>query len=301
MDEVSKEIIEKAQRHQLDLNEESLEFVNIGLDFQVVIAADKEGQEWMLRIPRREDALLKVQNERKILSLVNRWTGTFQVPVWVIFSEELVAYKKLDGTPAVTTDPKSQENIWAFDEKNIPETFTQSLGKALASLHAIPKEEVREAGLSIQSAADLKESMKKRIETVRKNYEVNEKLVERWKKWLEDEEIWPKKTGFIHGDLYPGHTLVNKEYIVTGIIDWTEAKISDIANDFTAHYLLFGEKELEKLIKSYEEAGGYTWPKMKEHIIELLSTQAITIAEFALSSGLNEYEQMAKDLLKDEK
>lgn len=46
-------------------------------------------------------------------------------------------------------------------------------------------------------------------------------------------------------------------------------------------------------------AGGYTWPKMKEHIIELLSTQAITLAEFGESSGLDEYKQITKDMLKN--
>lgn len=106
MDELSKEIIEKAKRHQLELNEKSLEFVNIGLDFQVVIAENKDGQEWILRIPRRKDALLKVQNEKKTLSLINKWATTFQVPDWEIFTEELIAYKKLEGTPAVQQTPK---------------------------------------------------------------------------------------------------------------------------------------------------------------------------------------------------
>lgn len=299
MNETNREIMEKAKRHQLDLCKNSLRFINIGLDFQVVSATDKVGQEWILRIPRREEVLSKVQNEKKILKVVNRWTTTFQVPEWEIFSHELIAYKKLEGTPAVTTNPKNLENTWVFDEKNVPEAFNRSLGRALASLHTLPKTQVRRAGISVQSAAGLKESMRKRIETVRKHYEMNEKLLERWQKWLEDEEIWPERTGFIHGDLYPGHTLVNEAYIVTAIIDWTEAKVSDIANDFTAYYLLFGEEELDKLIQLYEEAGGYTWPKMKEHIVELLSTQAITIAEFALSSGLDEYEQMARDLLKN--
>ena len=49
--------------------------------------------------------------------------------------------------------------------------------------------------------------------------------------------------------------------------------------------------------QEYKAAGGYTWPKMKEHIIELLSTQAITIAEFAETSGSDDYKKAAQDML----
>ena len=45
------------------------------------------------------------------------------------------------------------------------------------------------------------------------------------------------------------------------------------------------------------EAYGYTWPKMKEHIIELLSTQAITITELSETSGSEDYIKPAQDKL----
>jgi len=38
---------------------------------------------------------------------------------------------------------------------------------------------------------------------------------------------------------------------------------------------------------------------MKEHIIELLATQAITLAEFAESSGIDDYKEIAKEMLKN--
>ncbi|NRK74512.1 phosphotransferase, partial [Salmonella enterica subsp. enterica serovar Typhi] len=112
--------------------------------------------------------------------------------------------------------------------------------------------------------------------------------------WLNDEELWPKETGLIHGDLHPGHILVEKLGNVTGLIDWTEAKVADISRDFMGHYRVFGEEGLDALIKAYKEAGGYHWPRMKEHIIELNATFPVDIAELALISGQDEYVQMAK-------
>ena len=86
-------------------------------------------------------------------------------------------------------------------------------------------------------------------------------------------------------------------FILVFLIDWTEAKVSDVSNDFVVLYKTFGEKGLELLINAYKEAGGYVWQKMKEHVIELEAAYPVAIAEFAIISGSDEYMQMAKQAL----
>lgn len=93
----------------------------------------------------------------------------------------------------------------------------------------------------------------------------------------------------------------HKDAKVTGLIDWTEAKVTDISNDFVFNYRAFGEKGLDELIMAYKEAGGYHWPKMKAHIIELVAAYPVSIAEFAMVSGVEEYVQMAKKALEIDK
>lgn len=145
----------------------------------------------------------------------------------------------------------------------------------------------------IDTPEEVKQIMKDRMDAVKEKFGVGEELWNRWRSWLNDEEIWPKETGLIHGDLHPGHILVESSGNVTGLIDWTEAKVADISTDFVGHYRVFGEEGLDTLIKSYKEAGGYHWPKMREHIIELNAAYPVGIAEFALISGMDEYIQMA--------
>src|SRR5699024_6950306 len=106
-----------------------------------------------------------------------------------------------------------------------------------------------------------------------------------------------KKTGLIHGDIHAGHTMIDKDANVTGLIDWTEAKVTDISNDFIFNFKAFGEEGLDALILVYKEAGGYYWTKMKDHIIELYASYPVSIAEVALVSGIEEYEHMAKEAL----
>lgn len=292
-----KQVIEIAKKHNLILKEETMQFNESGLDFQVVFALDESGIDWVLRLPRREDVMPRTRVEKQALDLVNQYVKYFQAPNWIIYTDELIAYKKLDGVPAGTIDHNIGNYVWEIDINNVPPSFHMSLGRVLAELHSIPSDKATEFGLIVQTPEEARKSMKQRMNDVKTKFGVGEKLWNRWQSWVNDDEMWPKKTGLIHGDVHAGHTMIDKEANVTGLIDWTEAKVTDISNDFVFNYKAFGEEGLEALIIAYKEAGGYYWPKMKEHIIELVAAYPVSIAEFAIVSGVEEYVQMAKKAL----
>ena len=292
-----KQVIEIAKKHNLILKEETMQFNESGLDFQVVFALDESGVDWVLRLPRREDVMPRTRVEKQALDLVNQYVKYFQAPNWIIYTDELIAYKKLDGVPAGTIDHNIGNYVWEIDINNVPPSFHMSLGRVLAELHSIPNDKATEFGLIVQTPEEARKSMKQRMNDVKTKFGVGEKLWNRWQSWVNDDEMWPKKTGLIHGDVHAGHTMIDKEANVTGLIDWTEAKVTDISNDFVFNYKAFGEEGLEALIIAYKEAGGYYWPKMKEHIIELVAAYPVSIAEFAIVSGVEEYVQMAKKAL----
>jgi macrolide phosphotransferase len=64
------EVLELAHQNGLDIQEGSLQFNESGLDFQVVLATDTEGERWILRLPRREDVLLSIAKEKRTLELI---------------------------------------------------------------------------------------------------------------------------------------------------------------------------------------------------------------------------------------
>lgn len=300
MSQTLDQIIAKANQHGLRVVEDSLERNDSGLDFQVVFAVDTEGEHWVLRIPRREDVIPTARKEKSILDLVASRIPV-QAPKWVIFSDELIAYKKLRGAPAGTIDPEAKAYSWEIDEKNVPDAFLETLGGALAALHRVHHAEARKAGLVVKEPDELRTSMLEKMDRVKAEFGVSPQLWDRWQKWLANDSLWPKRTAFIHGDLHPGHILVDQRSRVTGLIDWTEARVDDPAHDFVAHLSAFGEDALEKLLNDYQQAGGDVWPAMAEHIIELASAYPIAIAEFALKSGLEEYVNYAKHMLNESK
>lgn len=290
-------VLEIAARQGLILNQDTLEFNESGLDFQVVFAVDQQENEWVLRLPRREDVMPRTKEEKKALDLVNEQITVFEAPNWSIYTNDLIAYKKLNGVPAGTIDHEVQNYVWELDINNVPDCFYQTLGKVLVALHNVPIEKAMKIGLTVHTPEEARQSMKKRMDVVREKIGVGDPLWERWQSWIQNNEMWPKKTGLIHGDVHAGHILIDKAGNVTGLIDWTEAKVSDMSNDFVILFRTFGEDGLELLINAYKEAGGYVWPKMKEHVIELEAAYPVAIAEFAILSGSDEYLQMARQAL----
>ncbi|WP_425288294.1 macrolide 2'-phosphotransferase [Terribacillus halophilus] len=287
---------EIAKGYGLNVKEDSIIFNESGLDFKVAYAEDIKGNEWVLRFPRRDDVMKRTIVEKKTLDIINKYVD-FQFPFWSVYEDDLIAYRKLAGVPAGTIDPEIQNYVWEMNHENVPEQFHQTLAKTLASLHTIPIEEASKAGLIVHTADEARESMMDRMKKVKERFGVGESLWKRWQYWVNNKDLWPERTGLIHGDLHAGHTMIDKDANVTGLIDWTEAKVTDVANDFVFQYRIFGEPQLEKLIAYYKQAGGIYWPNMKEHIIELNAAYPVAVAEFTIISGLEEYEQMAREVL----
>ncbi len=290
------EVLELAHENGLAIEESSIQFNESGLDFQVALATDADGVRWILRLPRREDVLPSVGKEKRTLELIAPLLSV-DVPRWMICTDELIAYRALSGVPAGTIDPEAKAYVWEIDLANVPNQFYESLAKGLVSLHQVSVEKVRAVGLSVKTAKEVHVEMKHRMDAVKKEFGVDKTLWERWQSWLHNDKVWMQETVLTHGELHAGHILINAQTQVTGFIDWTEASVTVSTKDFVAYYRTFGQDALDKLISAYAEAGGHTWSRMAEHVIELNATVAIDVAEFALKSGLDEYRQMAVQML----
>jgi macrolide phosphotransferase len=273
-------IRECARRHGLDLVGK-LNINELGLDFRVVTASDRDGRSWVLRIPRRGDMIDKIERENRILSLL-RPRLPFAVPDWRIVSAELVAYPELPGPTAISVNATTQEVTWNIDEDSA--VFVASLGRALAALHAIPAPEAIEGGLRAATPDEMRERVTHDIALVKSAFAIEANLERRWRAWLDDDASWPQHAVVVHGDLYAGHVLVHPRGEVTGMIDWSEAEFSDPSIDFTSHLLLCGEGGLTRLIESYANAGGRTWDQMARHIAERLTLTPLRYALFALET-----------------
>lgn len=83
------EVLKLAHQHGLGIQADSLQFNESGLDFQVVLATDAEGDRWVLRLPRRADVLPSVEKEQRTLELVAPLLAV-EAPRWTICTAELI-------------------------------------------------------------------------------------------------------------------------------------------------------------------------------------------------------------------
>lgn len=285
-----------AATHQLYLQPDSFKYNETGLDFQVIHAKDTNNKDWILRVPRRQDVLPRARNEQKVLTLLKDMQA-FSVPDWQIFEPELIAYLQLEGTPVANIDMEQKCYIWNLNHEHLPETFISSLGKAIAALHATNTANAQQIGLKISEPKQVRENLSLQMQRIKQEMGVAEELWQQWQTWLHDDSYWPSLSSLVHGDLQAAHILTDNAGTVNGLLDWTEAEVSDPAIDFVALLAAFGEQTTKAVLEAYEQAGGKVWPRMLEHIQQRHASYGVNIGLFVLESGTDEYLPMAKEAL----
>jgi len=287
------DILKLAANHGLRL-EDNLSFNEMGIDFRVVFATDLDGKKWVLRIPRRESLAERIQQEKRILELAKKHLSV-SVPDWKIATESLIAYPLLGDKPILTFDEKTYEVTWNVDSKN--PTLNTSLAKVLVQLHRIPAQEAEKLGLRVQTPESVRREISERISRVKRELGIHEELESRWRKWIDNDRLWPDFSTFIHGDLYAGHLLAEETGEITGIIDWSEGQVGDPSTDFSRHISAFGEESLREVILHYENFGGKVWDHLFEQSVERHAAAPLYYAIFALETNSEDHIEAVKPQL----
>lgn len=275
-------ICELADRHGLALDPESLRYNDAGLDYRVVFATETRTlDDWVLRIPRRPDVAVKIDEEAKILRFVSPLLD-IAVPSWRITSPDLIAYPLLPGTPGLTLDGDGQP-VWHFDVAS--DGYARSLDEVIASLHRIDPKAAAQAGVPVESADQVRRRWAEDLDRVLEEFTVNEDLTSAWRIWLDDDALWPQRSVLTHGELYPAHLLLDDQANIIAALDWTTAKVSDPAVDFMYQFLIAPPESFASTVNSYRDLTGYSEPNLEARCSSLIAAGPLNYAIFALQSG----------------
>ncbi|MEK5083495.1 macrolide 2'-phosphotransferase MphK [Bacillus sp. FSL H8-0515] len=290
------EIVALARNQGLAVHSENAQLNETGMDFQVVFAKDDTGMPWVLRKPRRDDVVERAASEGRTLAFL-RTILTADVPDWRIHTPELIAYPMLKGTPAAGIDLEQKQYVWNMNHQPPSDHFIRTLAKILAELHGVNPADAGQSGINVMSPEEVRRNTAETMDDVKNKLGVSEQLWQRWQTWINDDAYWPGFSVLIHGDLHPPHILINQNEHVTGLLDWTEAKVADPAKDFIFYQMLFGEEETARLLEYYHQAGGRIWAKIQEHISEMQAAYPLEVAKFALQTQQEEHINMALEEL----
>lgn len=285
-----------AAAHGLHLAATPLTLNDSGLDFAVASGQDGSGTTWIMRQPRRPDVVASAEREGRVLTALRPHLSV-ALPDWRIHSAELIAYPLLPGQPAGTIDLELMDYVWVINQTDPSEHFVQSLAAGLAELHTVPNRVLTQTGLPAPSVTELRCSLGQEMEAARSLLRVPTAVWERWQRWLADDTYWPTQTTPTHGDCHAGHWLLDATERLCGLLDWTEAGVSDPSADLTMFYGTFGEAAFARLLAHYAAAGGPVWPRLSEHVAQRWSAVPVGFASFAQSSGQRDYLPVAQSML----
>ena len=192
------------------------------------IAFDVNG-EWVFRFPKRDDVARQCEMEARILPALAE-----QLPVAVPrfrfhgqpsskFARSFVGYGKLPGEPAICMNPGA-----------VPmDRLVQPLAAFLAALHAFPIATAAAAGAPAQRVdeviAGIQAEALGELERVRA---VDPSApVAAWRQFIEagiNASLPSGRAALVHNDLAAEHVLFDPTaQAITGVIDWSDAVISD--------------------------------------------------------------------------
>ena len=281
--ESTDDLLTLAMLHELDLESETTDFDTTGLDFLVVHARDEEGVAWVVRTPRRPEVAITARTEARVLRLVQKHLPV-DVPMWRVHAHDIIAYPRIMGRPMVRVE-KSGDVHWAIDPAAPSEALLDSLAKTLAALQAIPHDEVRRAGVPVVPRNEARAELTQAMLRTRDLLEPSERMWARWQRWLDDDRAWPSELALVHGDFHPGHLIIDERDSLVGVLDWTEAKLTDPTVDFAVIHGCFGFDVATDLVHRFERAGGRTWPGFVEHAACRWAISPVLAADWALRMG----------------
>lgn len=187
------------------------------------------GDQWSVRLPRREVAGLLILNEQTWLPVIADHLP-ISVPTPYRLGKPALGYPwRWSVLPWLTGIPADQEEPCSNQAKRFG-SFLKSLHKSAPD--DAPLNPVR--GVPLNQRAAAVEDRMQHLE-IRTNL-ITQNIKDAWNLALSIPIDSPAK--WLHGDLHPRNILVENGEI-TGIIDWGDITSSDIATDLAAIWMLF--------------------------------------------------------------
>lgn len=223
-----------------------------------------------------------VEREAELLALVARVaTVPVPVPALVLPEHGCLGYRRLPGQPLLQLPPEPRSSV--------AEQVGAVLGELLATLHVVPARQVGHL-VGVEPSAPTEEL----AEAVRTYEQVHAVIPGEERPHIERFLGMPPPSPadglvFSHNDLGIEHVLVNPDDLsVTGVIDWSDAAVTDPARDFGLILRDLGPTALERALAAYGTAGGQG-SVCRERVWFLARCAALEDLAYGLSHGRSEY------------
>lgn len=196
-------------------------------NFDSALLTDVNGENFIVRVPTTPTAGVELELEIQVLKSLSSFTGRlgFEIPQLVGETRDLssgnrvLVFKYVHGSPIDTRRVTASSAI------------TQSIAKAISTIHALPIELVQKNGLSEFSPAENIRLRVAELDRAMQSGQVPPILLQRWEEALSDVSLFKYQPVVVHGSL-GFDTVLERGGEVSGILDWRKVQLGDPAIDF---------------------------------------------------------------------
>ncbi|WP_158542454.1 GTPase HflX [Lujinxingia litoralis] len=282
--EEPEELLAHCEALGLELLSESERFEESGADYRALHASDLEERPWVVRSPRRQGLMEASRYEARALRAL-RGELPVATPEWALHSARAIAYPRLPGRPAWEITDQGELRWPVLNPAAPTEAFLSSVVGLLSALHHLEPGPLMRAGLRRQGPEQERKHLHSQLLRVLPMLKPSQALRERWERWLADDTLWAWEPVPVHGDLHPGHLLLDEQARVVGVIDWSEVHLGDPAIDLVFLVDRFGPQVLVDVLERLDDAGAAGGPRLEVRCRERGAFQAVIVADWALTHG----------------
>lgn len=204
-------------------------------DYASAVVLDSARQRWIVRSPETLEASVRLESEHVILHSFTpglRARLPFQLPT-VVGSADRAGLRTF-VYPAVPGDCVGIQELVRRSRVVSPDRdpLTTQLGHALAVIHTLPIELVREADLPTYSAEQCRQRMLAELDRAAGTGRISSPLLRRWESRLEDHSLWQFRPTVVHGDLSEENLVVDGTRL-SAVRGWHDTHVGDPATDFS--------------------------------------------------------------------
>jgi aminoglycoside phosphotransferase (APT) family kinase protein len=216
--------------------------------FDSALLTGRDGRHWLIRVPRNERA--QAEQSADLVALRALSAG---VRTRLHFSVSAFAGQTpINGTRAVVYEfvYGSKSSLSAVDL-----TKAESVGRAIAGIHALPTSFIADAGLPVLTPIECLRTCITIMDRAAATGLVPAALLTRWEAAAEESKLWQFQPTVINGAL-SADSMLYAGNEVTGVLDWHELRVGDPAQDLFWLLAARDEAVSEVAFDAYNESRG---------------------------------------------
>ncbi len=189
------------------------------------LLTDSDGIQYIVRESRNAKGNLKLATETQCIRAV-KGAGSLPFRVPNLVSESTTPEgKTLQILEFVYGGITEIESLGANDP------MLRQVGLAIAAIHGLSIDKIRQSGLPEFSATETRESRIADLDRAAATGRIPAALLQRWETALEDLDLFRFQPTVVHGNLNSG-SILELDGEVSGVTNWSDLHIGDPAEDF---------------------------------------------------------------------